>query len=68
MLVTDGWGMKVAASSACVGPVLDDLMTMIGFEVFFCRIWYFLSPKQRMAYPGLVAVGAEEVIVRLREY
>jgi hypothetical protein len=38
---------------------------MIGFDVFFCRIWYFLSPKQRRAYPGAVAVGADDEIVRL---
>jgi hypothetical protein len=59
--------MKVVASSVCVGPVLDDLRTMIGFEVFFCRIWYFLLAEQRRAYPALVAVGLDEVIVRLRE-
>lgn len=59
--------MKVVASSVFVGPVLDDLRTMIGFEVFFCRIWYFLSPEQRRAYPGVVAVDVDEIIVRLRE-
>lgn len=66
ILVTDGWDMNVKASSACVGPVLEDLRIMMGFEVFFWRIWYFLSPQLRTAYPGVVAVGADEFIVSLQ--
>jgi hypothetical protein len=44
IVVIDGKGMNVKASSACVGPVDEGLRIKIGFEVFFCRIWYFLSP------------------------
>lgn len=54
--------MKFAASSASVGDVDDGWMIMIGFEVFFCRIWYFLFAAQRMAYPGVVAVAGDEVM------
>lgn len=41
--------MKVSASSASVGLVEEGSKTMMGFEVFFCRIWYFLSPEERIA-------------------
>lgn len=44
IVVIDGAGMNVEASSAWVGPVDDGLRIKIGFEVFFCRIWYFFSP------------------------
>lgn len=64
-MVTDGAGIKFVASSASVGNVVEGWRTMIGFEVFFCRIWYFLSPEERIAYPGVVAVAGEEVIVIL---
>lgn len=57
--------MKVPASSASVGNVEDGWRIMIGFEVFFCRIWYFLSAAQRMAYPGVVAVAGEEFMMIL---
>jgi hypothetical protein len=57
--------MKAKASSACVGPVREGLRTMMGLEVFFWRMWYFLEPKLRRAYPGIVAVEGEEIIVRL---
>ena len=36
---TDDSGIKVAGSSAAVGPVEEGLRSMIGFEVFFWRIW-----------------------------
>lgn len=62
IVVTEGCGVKVAGSSSSVGSVRDGLSTMIGLDVFFWRIWYFLSPVHRIAYPGVVAVGAEEVI------
>src|SRR6266536_439440 len=65
IVVIDGTGINVAASSACAGPVEEGCNTMIGFEVFFCRIWYFFSPEQRMAYPGFIAVDWEDVIESL---
>ena len=44
IVVIDGTGINAEASSACVGPVDEGFRIKIGFEVFFCRIWYFLSP------------------------
>ncbi len=43
-VVIDGSGMNFSASSVSVGPVKEGLRTNMGFEVFFWRIWYFLSP------------------------
>jgi hypothetical protein len=57
--------MKVSASSDFVGPVDEGCRIIIGFELFFCRIRYVLSPAQRSAYPGVVAVEADEVIAIL---
>ena len=37
----------------------------MGFEVFFCRIWYCFVPWQRSAWPGVVAVEGEDVMVSL---
>jgi hypothetical protein len=65
--VTDDCGMNDSASSASVGFVHEGCKIMIGFEVFFWRIWYFLSPQLRIAYPGVVTVEGEEVIVKLEE-
>lgn len=65
IVVIDGVGIKFAASSASVGNVEEGWRIMIGFDVFFCRIWYFLSAAQRMAYPGVVAVAGEEFMVIL---
>jgi hypothetical protein len=37
--LTDGSGMNVAGSSVAVGPVAEGFRSMMGFEVFFWRIW-----------------------------
>lgn len=58
--------MKFAASSASVGNVDEGCRIMMGFDVFFCRIWYFLSAAQRIANPGVVAVAGEEFMASLR--
>jgi hypothetical protein len=63
--VTESCDIKASASSISVGFVVEGCSTMIGFEVFFCRIWYFLSPEHSIAYPGVVSVGGEDVIVIL---
>ncbi len=67
-VVRDGTAMKVAASSASLGPVDEGCRIRRGLEVFFCRSWYFLVPWQRRAGLGVVAEGegdGEEVMVKL---
>ena len=68
MTVTDDCGINFSASSVSVGRVEEGWRIMIGFEVFFCRIWYFLSPQLRRAYPGVVSVAGDEVIVKLEDF
>lgn len=65
MAATLGAGMNVAASSLSVGPVADGCRIRMGFDVFFCRIWYLRVPWQRSAVPGVVVVEGEEVMVNL---
>ena len=65
MAVTEGTGIKAFAPSASVGPVEEGCKIKIGFDVFFCRIWYLFSPWHRRAYPGVVSVAADDVMVRL---
>lgn len=65
MIVTDGCGMKVVASSSSLGIVEDGWRIMMGFEVFFWRIWYFLSPWQSTANSGEVAFAVDVWMVNL---
>lgn len=64
----DGSGINVAGSSAAVGPVDEGLRIMMGFEVFFWRIWYVFVPALRRAYAGAAVVGEEAVMVSLEGY
>lgn len=54
--------MNFSGSSCFEGKVEEGCRIMIGFEVFFCRIWYSFSPLQRIAYEGF---DADDLMVRL---